>query len=125
TVFGEGQAQVNIGNPEINEASGLVASVAHKGCLWTHNDSGDDARVFLVDNSARYKATYYLQGIVAHDWEDIAMMEQSGISYLLIGDIGDNRGRRPYVYVHVLKEPTGRVAVSAIDTVPNQQIRSF
>src|SRR5690606_35971094 len=73
-VFGERNACGSIDNPAINEASGLVASAAHTGYFWTHNDSGDEARIFLIDDSARHKATYYLQGIPAFDWEDIAMM---------------------------------------------------
>ncbi|MGV3762100.1 hypothetical protein [Parapedobacter sp.] len=125
-LFGRRQAHGPINNPEINEASGLVASSASKGCFWTHNDSGDDARIFLIDDSARYRATYYLQGVSAHDWEDIAMMEQTdGGHYLVIGDIGDNRAQRPYVYVHILKEPLVPVKTTTVDTLPSEQIRSF
>ena len=32
----------------ITEASGLVASRAHAGVFWTHNDSGDAARLFAI-----------------------------------------------------------------------------
>ncbi|MEC3880893.1 hypothetical protein [Parapedobacter sp. 10938] len=125
SVFGQPQAQDNIDNPEINEASGLVASVAHKGCFWTHNDSGDGARIFLIDDSARHNATYYLQGVSARDWEDIAMMERGGQHYLLIGDIGDNHGKHPYVHLHVLKEPAIPISRPTVDTLPKEQIRSF
>ncbi|MFB2119657.1 hypothetical protein [Parapedobacter sp. 2B3] len=125
TIFGTREARGNIENPEINEASGLVAAVGHTGHFWTHNDSGDGARIFLIDGSAHHKATYYLQGISAYDWEDIAMMERDGCHYLLIGDIGDNRGQRPYVHLHVLKEPTAPIRTPMVDTLPNEQVRSF
>src|SRR3546814_8127977 len=97
-LFGQRQAHGYIDKPEINEASGLVASVAHRGCFWTHNDSGDEARVFLVDDSARCRATYNLAGITAYDWEDIAMMERDGVHYFLIGEIGDNRRSETHTY---------------------------
>src|SRR5690606_20934625 len=60
----------------IDEASGLVAGINNMPYFWTHNDSGDEARIFLLDSAARYKATYYLEGIVARDWEDIATMQE-------------------------------------------------
>ena len=125
TPFGEGQALGRIDNPDINEASGLVASAAHRGCFWTHNDSGDGARVFLIDDAARHRATYYLPGIEANDWEDIATMERDGAYYLLIGDVGDNRGQRPYVQLHVLKEPAASIRTPTVDTMPAGQIRSY
>ena len=37
----------NVG--QIQEASGIVASYRNKGYLWTHNDSGDRNRIFLLD----------------------------------------------------------------------------
>ncbi len=29
-------------SPRVKESSGIAASRAHPGVLWTHNDSGDD-----------------------------------------------------------------------------------
>lgn len=124
-VFGRGKAMGSINNTEINEASGLVASVTHEGCFWTHNDSGDEARFFLIDDSARYRATYYLQGISAYDWEDIARMERDGVHYLLIGDMGDNRGQRPHVQLHILKEPAAPIGTSTTDTLRREEFSSF
>ncbi len=124
-VFGQREACGQIDGPEINEASGLVASVAHPGSFWTHNDSGDEARIFLIDGMARQRATFYLQGVSAYDWEDIALMEREDGHYLLIGDIGDNRGQRPYVHVHVIKEPAGPIKTPTVATLPAEAIRSF
>lgn len=126
TVFGPPEPSGRIKNPEINESSGLV-SAGCTGYFWTHNDSGDEARFFLIDDSANHKATYYLQGIAAVDWEDIGMMERKGIRHLLIGDIGDNRARRPYVQLHIIKEPVipeGELT-EMVDTIPNALIHSF
>ena len=125
TIFANRKANGKITNVEINEASGLVASVKYNGYFWTHNDSGDKARIFLVDDSARHKATYYLEGIHARDWEDIGMMEHEGRHYILVGDIGDNRGQYPDVQIHLFEEPSKNGVGFVVDTIPAAQIRSF
>jgi len=123
--FASGHTNGKITHTEINEASGLVASSANPGFLWTHNDSGDAARIFLIDDSAQLKATYYLQGVDARDWEDIGTMERFGRNYLLVGDIGDNGGRRPYVSVHMLEEPVAMGGSAYVDTIPAECITTF
>lgn len=125
SVFGNRQALGSLDNPVINEASGLVASQRNKGDFWTHNDSGDRARIFLIDATAHYKATYYLEGITAYDWEDIAMMERNGDDYLLVGDIGDNRAERPYVQLHVFKEPEFHAAPVKPDSLTVGEVHTF
>ncbi len=114
TVFSQFGAAVSKGVLEkspINEASGMVASRENPGFLWTHNDSGDKARIFLIDTLARLHATYYLEGVEARDWEEIAYMQIGGINYLIIGDIGDNRAVRSSVSIHIIPEP--RLAAAA------------
>lgn len=90
---------------EIREASGLVASAAAAGFLWTHNDSGDAARIFLLDSLARHRGTYYLSGAAALDWEEMGHIRLDDRDYLIVGDIGDNRARRPFVTIHIFPEP--------------------
>ncbi len=124
--FRAGVSQGKLTNNEINEASGLVASSAHAGHFWTHNDSGDDARVFLIDDSARHRATFYLEGVVARDWEDIGMMARDGRHQLIVGDIGDNRARSPYLTIHVFDEPRADASAAlVVDTIPAARIRSY
>lgn len=73
------------------EASGLQASRAHPGVLYTHNDSGDSARFFALDSSGRTLGEYSLPGISATDWEDVGIGPgRSGGDDLYIADIGDN-----------------------------------
>lgn len=122
--FGKGSAQGTIENRELKEASGITASIINPGLLWTHNDSGDVARIFLIDDSAKHKALYYLQGVDAYDWEEIASMQKNG-SYLLIADIGDNKGVRPFVSIHIIKEPKLRQQSAYVDTIPANEIISF
>lgn len=124
SVFGEVQSRGTIQNKELNEASGLAASISNPGLLWSHNDSGDEARIFLLDDSAKNKAVYYLEGVKAQDWEEIASLQKDR-SYLLIGDIGDNKGIRPFISVHLIEEPIYRKGIFYTDTIPAKEITTF
>src|SRR5262245_38750851 len=79
---------------KLEEASGLVGSVTNKGMLWTHNDSGNPADLFLIDDEGEIKMTCRLQDGDNRDWEDIALgTGEDGKTYVYIGDIGDNMRR--------------------------------
>ncbi len=119
--YGPAAELCRFADPAIRESSGLVASRRHAGVLWTHNDSGDSARVFAVDRRGRTLATHTLAGAFALDWEDMAIGPGPDASrdYLYLGDIGDNGQIRPEIYVYRIPEPvvdpakTGVVAESA------------
>ena len=91
----------------IDESSGLAASSTRDGVVFTHNDSGDDARFFAVDDEGRTLATYRLPDVQARDWEDMARgPDERGRSSLWLGDIGDNSARRTNgILVHRVLEP--------------------
>ena len=55
-------------DPRITESSGLAAS-SRSGIVFTHNDSGDSARFFAVDDAGRTRTTYALPDVQARDWE--------------------------------------------------------
>ncbi|HEX6675556.1 MAG TPA: hypothetical protein VF486_11075 [Actinomycetes bacterium] len=95
-----------IRDPRITESSGLAASQLHPGVVYTHNDSGDAARVFAVGPDGRVLATLRLAGVQARDWEAIAAgRDGRGQPALFVGDIGDNRGTWPSVAVFRISEP--------------------
>lgn len=79
-------------NPAIDEASGLAYSRVNDGMLWTHNDSGDKARIFLLTDSGKHVGEFHLKGVSARDIEDMAAGPgpENGKSYIYLGDIGDN-----------------------------------
>ena len=91
--------------PELNELSGLISSKTHPNCYWVHNDSGDQARIFLIDQQGKLVKILNLSGIVSVDIEDIACLEKDNKSYLVIADIGDNRGVRKQIKLFVIEEP--------------------
>jgi hypothetical protein len=93
--------------PDIDEASGLVASRVNPGMYWTHNDSGDHPRIFLIDSLGQYMATLWLKDIENRDWEDIAIGPgpDSKTNYIYIGDIGDNFNRYSEKHIYRFVEP--------------------
>lgn len=105
--FMVGISQGIIDNPEINEASGLAASIVNDGMFWTHNDSGNEPQIFLIDEHARHKATIDFNKLENRDWEDIAIGPgpEENTSYIYIGEIGDNLSRYEYKYIYRVKEP--------------------
>ncbi len=91
----------------IKEASGIAASRRVNDVWWVHNDSGDTARVFAINTAGQTLGEYALSGATAIDWEDIAAGPgpTAGVSYLYVGDIGDNSASRTSVQVYRVPEP--------------------
>lgn len=88
------------------ELSGLALSRSQARVLWTHNDSGDRARVFAVAPNGRLLADVDVTGAKNVDWEDIAIGPAPGAGdALYIGDIGDNKAERSAVVVYRVPEP--------------------
>jgi hypothetical protein len=97
---------LRIGDPRVVESSGLAASRRHLGVWWTHNDSGDAARLFAIGGDGRVLATLRLAGVAARDWEAVAVgRDDRGRPALFAGDIGDNLGAWPWVTVWRVAEP--------------------
>ncbi len=112
-------------DPTLEEASGLVASRANPGYLWTHNDSGDAPRIFLINEKGNIVFTCYLKGARNRDWEDIAWGPgpDSTQNYLFVGDIGDNLAQFPYKQVYFFEEPV--FEGQPIDTLTNFKTITF
>jgi len=109
-------------NPQIDEASGLAVSRSFPGHVWTHNDSGDHNRIFLVGDDGSDAATFRIRNTGNRDWEDMAIGPgpEEGTSYLYVADIGDNRAQYDIKTVYRFKEPVPgdvdqNVAVQWID----------
>jgi hypothetical protein len=110
-------------NKTIDEASGMAMSILNQNHFWTHNDSGDDPRIFLVNNTAQYQVTCTLKGAVNRDWEDIAVAKDqlTGKSRIFVGDIGDNNAVHDFGYIYILDEPSAlsneNITVSNYDKI--------
>ncbi|TYP97700.1 hypothetical protein BC792_102122 [Sphingobacterium allocomposti] len=106
----------------LSELSGIIGASFDSTLFWVHNDSGDSARIFLVDANARLKAVYYLEGVHIVDTEDITMFREQGRTFLVLGDIGDNRGVRQHIYLYIFEEPHCEAGKEIVE-IPAQQIR--
>ncbi len=121
-LFEKGVSQGKV-STKLEEASGLVASISNPGYLWTINDSGNPAEVFLLDEKAEIVMTCKLEKIKNRDWEDIALgpADEAGRSYLYVGEIGDNEAKYKYKYLYKFVEPTfeddKKMSIDKIDTI--------
>lgn len=102
---------------DLKESSGVVASRRFPGVFWTHNDSGDAARIFAFRRDGRAVVpprtrAYHgvaVRGAVNRDWEDIAT-DDAG--HLYLGDIGNNGNARRELAVYVVLEPDPETSLS-------------
>jgi hypothetical protein len=112
---------IELRSPEVSESSGLAVSRLNPSVIWTHNDSGDSARLFAFDLQGNCLAELTLDEVKATDWEDMCSFTHDGRSYLAVGDVGDNNRKRKKVAIHVFAEPhLGEVAEVASSSKPQQ-----
>lgn len=107
---------------ELTESSGLARSLNYPSHIWTHNDSGGKARLFLLAEDGTAAGTIQLRGIDAIDWEALAYgpcPERSDRSCIFVGDIGDNDAERKSVKIHYFAEPRNVLERQSPLTVEN------
>ncbi len=107
---GDGIALATIGKDNtLNEISGMAASVKNPGCFWVHNDSGDEARIFLINTEGNIVCTLNIDTDYTdnRDWEDIAVGPGTidGETYIYIGEIGDLGRKYTNKYIFRIVEP--------------------
>lgn len=94
-------------SPRVTESSGVAVSRAHRGVLWTHNDSGDGPYVYATDSTGADRGALLVPGADAVDWEDMTLgpcPTRPG-DCLYLADTGDNGERREHVTVYAVPEP--------------------
>ena len=101
----DGSEGFTIKDPRITESSGLVASRAHPGVYWTHNDSDDGPFLYAVDSrSGETVATVTMTGVGRP--RDVEAISIGPNGHLYVGDIGDNLGGTwDHVWIYELPEP--------------------
>lgn len=93
---------------EITESSGIVASRCQENVFWTHNDSGDAAFIFALNQKGKKLGTWKVSNATNKDWEDIATFQdaKTGKCLLYIGDIGNNERLKSEMTIYRVVEPT-------------------
>lgn len=105
-VYGSYEELAKPRDERINEGSGIAASLYMPNAYWVHNDSGDQANLFLCNP---YTGVTHKAGLVAKaknkDWEDMSSFRINGKSYLIIADTGDNKRKRKHYELYIMEEP--------------------
>jgi hypothetical protein len=73
----------------INESSGI--DIDPWGRIWTHNDGGDQARVYQINEQGAIIRTLTILNAQNIDWEDITI---STDGFMFIADLGNNSNDR-------------------------------
>jgi len=90
-------ATVTALSSSISESSGLAYI---DGTLWTHNDSGGEAKLYAINpENGKILKTVIISNASNVDWEDLAFDE----TYLFIGDFGNNNGTRKNLKIYKIK----------------------
>lgn len=90
----------------LDETSGLAASRKNRGVLYAHNDSGDTARIFALDEKGALLGEIAFGGATAVDWEDLAVGPCPAGSCVWVGDVGDNHKSRSDYALYRIAEPS-------------------
>lgn len=100
-----------IDDGRVTESSGLAASLAHPGIVYTVNDSGDAARVFAVDiESGAVVGVTTVRGARWSDAEAMALRDGK----IWVADVGANRESGQARALYAFDEPgRGNHQVSA------------
>ena len=122
--YGEGRQLATLANQTITESSGIACSRLNPEVFWTHNDSGDSARLYAFNRKGEDLGTCVVSGAGAMDWEDMASFKRGEQSCLVVGDVGDNKVQRREYAVYVIAEPAvdgrgknGRLTAATLQAV--------
>ena len=112
TTFNNGVVWGETTYNSLGEASGLAFSARNPGVLWSHNDDGNDGRLFAFRTNGAGLARFQMN-LMLTDVEDMAVGPgpASGVSYLYVGDIGGGAlGSRSEVRIVRIPEPAVSLA---------------
>ncbi len=85
----------------------MTPSRTAKGLWWVHNDSGDKARIYLIDSSGKLHGRFTVTGARNRDWEDMASyIDVNKKPMLYLADSGNNSRKRDDLTIYRIKEPT-------------------
>ncbi|SNS93720.1 hypothetical protein SAMN05421640_1694 [Ekhidna lutea] len=102
------------------EASGLDQSYTNPGYFWTHNDSGGEPKLYLIDTKGHIQMEVELEGVANMDWEEIVTVQDGDKSYIYVAEIGDNKAVRDDISIIRLEEP--KKIHNAVLTIKNENL---
>ena len=114
--FGSGVVSGHVKSSKLTEISGVVASRRHPGVYWTHNDSGNDPRIYGLSTTGQTLGAWQVPNAQNVDWESMtSFRDAGGRCWLVVADIGDNDRQCSDLQLYRIPEPTiaGAVAPTA------------
>jgi hypothetical protein len=84
----------------LSETSGLI--VTGPNTLWSHNDSGDDPKLYAFDTTGTLQRTLVLRNAGNVDWEEITQDTQGRV---YVGDFGNNSNNRTNLRIYRIPPP--------------------
>lgn len=111
-LYAEATPMGTITDPELAEVSGLAPSRTAQG-WWVHNDSGNDAKLYLLNAQGKRLGEFTVTDATNTDWEDMASYQVKGQTPMLyLADSGNNGGERTEFTLYRLPEPNLKQAKS-------------
>jgi hypothetical protein len=103
--YGPGRQLGVLACERLDELSGMACSRRQPGLFWAHNDSGDEAQIYLFDLKGRDLGSCLVAGVMNYDWEDMASFTADGKPCLLLADTGNNGLAAAVHMLHLIEEP--------------------
>lgn len=129
-LFSDRMLQALIENKAISEASGLAASFQavnskNMQVLWTHNDSGSENKIFLLNQDGKNLTEFTIKGASNRDWEEMAVCKHQNTSYIYVADIGDNNRAFSTYTIYKFKEPNLNNITTQTNTIEEVEKINF
>lgn len=123
-VFLPSRRLAELTDKKLEEVSGMAVSSANPKHFWVHNDSGNPAAIYLVNEQLEITMECKLGDVDNRDWEDMAVGPgpEAGKTYVYVADIGDNNARHHVKYIYRFEEPVAsaqanNITITEFDTI--------
>ncbi|GAB2702646.1 hypothetical protein [Aliiglaciecola aliphaticivorans] len=91
--------EINI-DPKLHEISGI--EIDKKNRLWAINDSGDDPKLYQINQDGSIAKEILVTNAKNVDWED---MTQNSFGHFFLGDFGNNDNSRRWLTIYKIENP--------------------
>ena len=89
----------------LRESSGVAWSRSEPGVLFSHNDGGHEATIYVLDREGSLLGEIPLQGARNQDWEDLATGVCPSGPCIYVADVGDNDRVRRQITLFRIEDP--------------------
>jgi len=87
-------------DPKLKEISGIEFDKKQR--LWAINDSGDEAKIYQLNDDGSIARDVLITNAKNIDWED---MTQNDFGHFFLGDFGNNKQKRKWLTIYKIENP--------------------